>query len=237
MKQKIILLLVLIAGLTACTKDDDDYISMDAGYHAETATVEESKNQGTGVYEGEWIVGLFDKQVVDTAKLTVTEKSFKVRLPEEYLLQNNRPIGSTLYVVDKNGNPVNKPDNPYGNYMYNIEYEPSNLVLEYVNRGYSSDSKYVELSINSDSYKSEGYPILGSIHYINKFAEEDSSVSRDLTFIIGFSNNISGVAKYDQTTGLWTIKLKLDIIAYDTISNEELHFNPIELVYIAKKKI
>lgn len=231
MKQKIILLLVLIAGFTACSKDDGD-----ENISATIAPVMEPL-MGIGEYEGEWIVDLLDKQVVDTAKLIVTNSSFQVRLPEEYLLINHRPIGSPLYAVDQYGNPVNLSDDPYETYSYYIEYKPSNLVLEYVNRGYSSDSKYTELSINSDSYKSEEYPVLGSIHYINKFAQEEENVAGKYTFIIGFSKNISGVAKYDQTTGLWTIKLKLDIIAYDTIANEELHFNPTELVYIAKKKI
>ena len=226
MKQKIILLMVLIAGFTACSKDDgDDNIS------AIIAPVMDPL-MGIGEYEGEWIVDLLDKQVVDTAKLIVTNSSFQVRLPEEYLLINHRPIGSPLYAVDQYGNPVNLPDDPYETYMYNIEYEPSNLVLEYVNRGYSSDSKYIELSLNSNSYPSDENPVLGQIRYIDKYAMIGA-----LIFKIGFSRDISGVAVYDQATGLWTIKLKLDIIAYDTIANEELHFNPTELVYIAKKKI
>ena len=227
MKQKIILLMVLIAGFTACSKDDGDD-DVYAAYEPKADIL-----MGIGEYEGEWVVSLLDKQVVDTAKLIVTNSSFQVRLPEEYLLINHRPIGSPLYAVDQYGNPVNLSDDPYETYSYYIEYKPSNLVLEYVNRGYSSDSKYVELSLNSNSYPSDENPVLGQIRYIDKYAMIGA-----LIFKIGFSRDISGVAVYDQATGLWTIKLKLDIIAYDPIiANEELHFNPTELVYIAKKKI
>ena len=227
MKQKIILLMVLIAGFTACSKDDGDD-DVYAAYEPKADIL-----MGIGEYEGEWVVSLLDKQVVDTAKLIVTNNSFQIRLPEEYLLINHRPIGSPLYAVDQYGNPVNLSDDPYETYSYYIEYKPSNLVLEYVNRGYSSDSKYVELSLNSNSYPSDENPVLGQIRYIDKYAMIGA-----LIFKIGFSRDISGVAVYDQATGLWTIKLKLDIIAYDPIiANEELHFNPTELVYIAKKKI
>jgi hypothetical protein len=77
MKQKIILLLVLIAGLTACTKDDDDI----ANNYVEMASPGISQY---GEFEGDWIL---NNEKVDTAKLVVTEHSLIVREPSEPLIK------------------------------------------------------------------------------------------------------------------------------------------------------
>ncbi len=231
MKQKLFLLILLLGGLIACTKDDtkDDF-----QMYAEDAPF--IRMIRSGEFEGEWLD--FYSEVVDTARLTVTDSSFQVRLPEKYILLNNRVLGSTLYVTDEYGNPVSISDNP--NY-YKIEYEPSNLVLEYINKGYSSESNYFELSVNSDSYKSIDHPIIGIIHYTNKYAYGDGNLEDDdevkQSFEIGFSKDLSGQAMFDQNTGLWTIKLTLDIIVNDILGNIEFHKQPMRLVYISKKKI
>ena len=64
MKQTFILLLMLVLGLAACTKDDDRDI---AGNAVDPAVIAVLKVKGE--FEGVWVV---DKQEIDTAKLIVT---------------------------------------------------------------------------------------------------------------------------------------------------------------------
>lgn len=78
MKQKLMILMVLVAGLAACTEDDGDTYNADINYNAITPILE-------GEFEGVWVV---DQQEVDTARLTVTDSTFQFRLPEAYLLEN-----------------------------------------------------------------------------------------------------------------------------------------------------
>jgi hypothetical protein len=78
MKQKLMILMVLVAGLAACTEDDGDTYNADINYNAITPILK-------GEFEGVWVV---DQQEVDTARLTVTDSTFQFRLPEAYLLEN-----------------------------------------------------------------------------------------------------------------------------------------------------
>ena len=78
MRTQWMILLLLVTGLVACTKDED---------HELMKNIEENPsltmNQVLGEFEGVWVV---DQQEIDTAKLTVTENAFLVRFPEEYLI-------------------------------------------------------------------------------------------------------------------------------------------------------
>ena len=78
MKQKWMILLVLVVGLAGCTKDDGDV--------NEFEKKDSYKNTPFywGEFEGVWVV---DQQEVDTARLTVTDSTFQFRLPEAYLLE------------------------------------------------------------------------------------------------------------------------------------------------------
>ena len=79
MRMKLIIIMLLAIGIVACTKGDvDDDIQKSASDNAIIT------NMSIGEFEGEWV---FDEQVLDTAKLTVTRQSFEVRLPVEALLK------------------------------------------------------------------------------------------------------------------------------------------------------
>ena len=78
MKQILILLLVLIAGLAACTgPDDDDKL----GHNVE---MESPGISQFGEFEGDWIL---NNEKIDTAKLVVTENLLIVREPSEPLIK------------------------------------------------------------------------------------------------------------------------------------------------------
>ena len=77
MKQKLMLLMVLVAGLAACTKDDAEAATDDI-------TLQKLVLGSYGEFEGVWVV---DQQEIDTAKLTVTKDYLQVRYPVEYLVK------------------------------------------------------------------------------------------------------------------------------------------------------
>ena len=77
MKLKLCLLMMLVAGLVACSGGDD-------GLEAYDPQLNVPVNEGIGEFEGEWII---DQQVVDTARLVMTNEHFQLRLPEEQLLR------------------------------------------------------------------------------------------------------------------------------------------------------
>lgn len=83
MKQKLLLLMLLVAGLAACTKEvDGDINNLRSQIDIPWDHLED---YALGEYEGVWIV---DKREIDTAKLTVTKFFFYVRFPEEFLINN-----------------------------------------------------------------------------------------------------------------------------------------------------
>ena len=84
MKQKLLLLMLLVAGLAACTKEvDGDINNLQSQIDIPWDHLED---YALGEYEGVWIV---DKREIDTAKLTVTKFFFYVRFPEEFLINNS----------------------------------------------------------------------------------------------------------------------------------------------------
>jgi len=78
MKQKWMILMVLVVGLAACSKDDGDT------YNADLVQMNTITPFCLGEFEGVWVV---DQQEVDSARLTVTSSTFQFRLPEAYLLE------------------------------------------------------------------------------------------------------------------------------------------------------
>ena len=179
------ILVLLVAGLVACTKEDDNDFQNNID-----ANPEFTFNQLLGEYEGVWVV---DQQEIDTAKLTVTENAFLVRFPDEYLI---------------------------GKAFYDIAYNPSeaqynNRYANYASMGFSDRMVYFDFVVDSQRQNT------------------------DADNAIDFQSSQPGVAVFDLTTRLWTLKISLDTASQKVAdgTSVENDITPIVLVYIAKRKI
>jgi len=176
------ILVLLVAGLVACTKEDDNDFQNNI-----EANPEFTFNQLLGEYEGVWVV---DQQEIDTAKLTVTENSFLVRFPEEYLI---------------------------GKAFYDIAYSPSGVQYNnrYASMGFSDNMVYFDFVVDSQRQNTDA----------------DNSID--------FQSSQRGVAIFDLTTHLWTLKVSLDSTSQKVADGASIEndITPIVLVYIAKRKI
>lgn len=229
MRLKLIMILLLAIGIVACTKGDEaDYKGDISKNAADNAAI---TKMSVGEFEGEWI---FDEQVLDTAKLTVTMESFEVRLPVEALLKKNQ-IGISSHNID--GNPIYKSDDPNSDSSVDIEYiyEPCRVTWNYVNHGYSAATNYVYFSENNFSDDNIVNFLFGTISMNYK------KYGNELNYEVWYSRDQPGVAMYDIFSGLWTLKIefKITIIYYVEGSDNKvvMEVDPTELVYIAKRKI
>ena len=183
MKTQWMILMLLVAGLAACTKSEDDGLNINQSQmeHFYSSDIE------LGEFEGVWVV---DQQEIDTAKLTVTENTFLVRFPERYL--------------------INKA-------FYDIAYDPSEVQYsnQYASMGISEKMAYFDFVIDPQRQNTEA------------------------NNTIDFQSSQRGVAIYDLTTHLWTLKISLDTTSQKTADGTSVENNitPIVLVYIAKRKI
>jgi hypothetical protein len=177
------ILVLLVAGLAACTKSEDDGLNINQSQieHFYSSDIE------LGEFEGVWVV---DQQEIDTAKLTVTENTFLVRFPERYL--------------------INKA-------FYDIAYDPSEVQYsnQYASMGFSDRMVYFDFVVDSQRQNT------------------------DADNAIDFQSSQPGVAIFDLTTRLWTLKISLDTASQKTADGTSVENNitPIVLVYIAKRKI
>ena len=182
MKTQWMILMLLVAGLAACTKSEDYGLQSNI-----QNTSLSSSDIELGEFEGVWVV---DQQEIDTAKLTVTENTFLVRFPERYL--------------------INKA-------FYDIAYDPSEVKYsnQYASMGISEKMAYFDFVIDPQRQNTEA------------------------NNTIDFQSSQRGVAIYDLTTHLWTLKISLDTTSQKTADGTSVENNitPIVLVYIAKRKI
>lgn len=185
------ILVLLVAGLVACTKSEDDGLNINQSQieHFYSSDIE------LGEFEGVWVV---DQQEIDTAKLTVTENAFLVRFPDEYL------IGKAFYDIA----------------FYDIAYNPSeaqynNRYANYASMGFSDRMVYFD------------------------FVVDPQRQNTDADNAIDFQSSQPGVAIFDLTTRLWTLKISLDTASQKVAdgTSVENDITPIVLVYIAKRKI
>ena len=96
MKQKLIILMVLVAGLAACTKEvDGDINNLQKQIDMPWDNIDVYKFM-FGEYEGVWVV---DQQEIDTAKLTVTNAYFMVRYPLGYLVNKYFGKENKMYLA------------------------------------------------------------------------------------------------------------------------------------------
>ena len=222
MRLKLIIIMLLAIGIVACTKGDteDDILKC----ASDNAII---TNMSIGEFEGEWV---FDEQVLDTAKLTVTRQSFEVRLPVEALLKK---YGLIVTSIDY-GNPNNPSNNPNtdGSYDVKYKYEPYRVTWNYVNHGYSTATNYVYFSENNFSDENIVNFVLGYFYVNNKIN------GLGYEYEVCYSRDQPGVAMFDTFTYLWTLKIGVKItITYLFDGKVVEGALPTDLVYIAKKKI
>lgn len=230
MKQKIILLLVLIAGLTACTKDDD----VKANNYGEMASPGISQY---GEFEGDWIL---NNEKVDTAKLVVTEHSLIVREPSEPLIKyaakefiDNPQIDSKkLYnaslfgqIYDNNGFDLSNLVVEASNDLYCWLYEP---------QGYSENKLYNAFSSSTYATQTDFRIVRGTMYYDLK--------NEKATFgYLSIMTDKPMVAVFDRNTQLWTIRITLNKLHYviggDTYETIVDLSSPVDLLFVTTKKV
>lgn len=212
MKQKIILLMVLIAGFTACSKDDgDDNIS------AIIAPVMDPL-MGIGEYEGDWILN--NKQI-EKDTLTVLEHSLIVKFPSERLLR---------YVVGTIPSALDEVRFEYSNSYHCFDYE---LQGNSENKSYSN---LYDASSSSPYMKQTVYSVANGTMYYNGGIDKEIKHG-DYTVL----TDVPMLAIYDKVMHLWTLKITVNklIILKDGDTNEIITdlSSPVELLFVTTKKI
>lgn len=192
MKQKLILLLVLIASLAACTKDDgDDYISENnpAAYN----NASDSFSQ-FGEFEGRWLYAYGADAM--GYKLTVTEKNVQVAFPENELLifiDSNLwrfPEYQKLDIIGR------RP----------IEQQPITHTFHYEKVGISDYLLYYNFyydDLPQYSEKGEGYVVING-----KLDVLRNDYSRS-TLNFGILSDKPGVLIYNMRSHFWILTLKI----------------------------
>ena len=228
MKQKLILLMVLIAGLAACSKDED------GDYYAENAVDSENIAQ-YGEFEGDWIL---DQQVIGSAILVVTDKHFLLNLPEEQLLK----YALSLLTAD---GIVNIPDNSSITFVFDSKkeeqseekYASDNSIVSqwgYQLQGNSENNSYFEFdNTKLDLPYQPGYMVTHG--WVNVSDENGEKHKWELAF---FSNEpIVGI--FNRDNQLWVIKITLNNIFYDDMNGYYFRTlqSPPVLIFVAREKL
>ena len=226
MKQKKILLLVLIAGLTACTKDDGDNIQK---HNVEFMDFPEDFIE-KGEYEGEWIL---NQEKIDTAMLIVTNKGIIVEPPSEQLIKYAAYL---LTSGEVDNNLPNKKEITLDKIStHNVAFEVSN---DYHNwlleaQGRSSNQFYFTIKSSHPTASFSNFVIAeGKMYYI------DNNVKIDPCHLSLFTNEPI-LAVFDRDTNLWVIQITLNKLYYQIDYNDiivDLE-SPLELIYVATKKV
>lgn len=231
MKQILILLLVLIAGLAACTgPDDDDKL----GHNIE---MESPGISQFGEFEGDWIL---NNEKIDTAKLIVTEHSFIVRQPSEPLIKYAAKefIDNPQIVFEKMNNASS-----FEEINDNNGFDLSDLVVEasndlycwfYEPQGYSANKSYNAFSSSSYATQTDFKIIRGTMYYVLK--------NEKATFgYLSIMTDKPMVAVFDRNTQLWTIRITLNKLSYviggDTYETIVDLSSPVDLLFVTTKKV
>lgn len=236
MKQKLILLLVLIASLAACTKDDDDdYISEinPASTYTEKNGVEENtSNQGTGMYVGNWVIGRNTISSGDT--IIVKDDKIQLKLPEKKLLETAAYFYEETYGYIFRKNPIHKL------------YEPKtyNRNFGYMMKGISATKTYYDLYLDNVSlyFSTDGvvFPVVVGMMEV-KINGSSENIEK---WRIGFLTDKPGSAIYDKEKQLWALSIQLKSLYI--YANEEVRVLYIqshddgsypELVFVSNKKL
>ena len=214
MKQKLILLMVLIAGLAACSKDEESY---DYSKYA----VDSEIIVQYGEFEGDWIL---NQQKIETDTLTVTHDHFFVKAPSVPLIKYAvKELSKTenSYETDTPMMPNVKIETTYGSHIWPYEHQ-----------GYSSNNTYFNV---------EGLKSTVTQTYCTIANGMVNNVTGSFSFILSVCTDQPMVAVFNRDTNLWTLKMTLTIIKYNISGVDgEQTINlqlPAELLFVATKKL
>lgn len=221
MKLKLCLLMMLVAGLVACSGGDD-------GLEAYDPQLNVPVNEGIGEFDGEWII---DQQVVDTARLVMTNEHFQLRLPEEQLLRYALGLLSSSGDVSTPGSVSPSFDDTPD---YQKAYETSdNSQWSFQLQGFSENKAYYEFyDTLLDSTDQNAFSVCsGKVLFI---LDNEEAFSWPLAFY----SNEPKVAIFDRDTKLWTIKITLNKMYEGSDGDKiwDLPSHPV-LLFVAKRRI
>lgn len=187
-------LAVAIISLTvACSVDDADVYDAVPSHNSVVAT--------TGIYEGEWTV---NKQVVDTARLVVTDNVIQVRLPEKYLVSTYLlPFYNSVFfgnIGDKNGKGGVNEGVPIGG-VVSYEFHDTPVTAQVSAQGYSEQSQYM-------SFMSSTMLDGSLLTRFNAFSFEMAVNS--MPFHIDLLSREYATAVIQNATGQWTLGIPID---------------------------
>ena len=196
MKQKLFLLMVLIAGLVACSKDDDTR-------GLASNLVDSNKNdsignsrQELGDFEGHWI--MYNHIVSSGNIITVTENEIQLIIPDKDIAQTARLIYQYNDTLLSNAYPAQRI----------LDQTPIKRTFHYEIQGVSETKTYYNLyydSIPQYSNVNGEYPIvIGNMDVIMGFPYGSHA-----TWNIGFLANEPGVAIYDRKVNCWILMITL----------------------------
>ena len=229
MKQKLFLLMVLVAGLVACTKDED----------TQDIEIEELSIENEYVeFEGNWIL---NNVTIETDTLTVMDDHFFVRTPSVPLIKYavNELSNNSLFLPDIENKAYNgKADQseyttgPFIYYYVNVEATYGSHIWPYDFQGYSLNNAYY----NVDGLKSDvtqTYYIIanGLVNYYGDNKSYNLSICTDQPM----------VAVFNKDTHLWTLKMTFTKINYhisgvDGENTMDLQ-SPAEVLFVETKKL
>lgn len=178
----------------------------------------------TGIYEGEWTV---NKQVVDTARLVVTDNVIQIRLPEKYLVSTY-----FLPVSDEKGDKEGHDgaDGPIGSGVsYDLHGTP--MTAQVSAQGYSEQSQY--MSFTSGTMQDGGL--------LTRFNTCSFEITLNgLPYRIGLLSREYATAVLQNATGQWTLGIPIDGFLIKNLTTGETKVQEISstiIYYNTKRKI
>ena len=200
--------------LSACSTGDEDFIIDVSGKPQAT--------EARGVaFFGEWTV---DKQVVDTARLEVTDV-FKVRLPEIYLLSLYFKGANTAAYSDKSDEAEDTINTP----TISTTGVPANIEIQ--DHGYTNAAVFSDFTTTTE--KHDGVTLYRSAYFVFIFD--------DVKYLFELLSTENGGAVYRADTMGWTIAIPVDrfrITNTETMEEQEQMLkSPITLYYNTKERI
>lgn len=224
MKQKLFLLMVLVAGLVACSKDEDEKNVYQRGL-----ANNHMNYLGIGEFEGDWI---FNNVKVGTDTIKVLPELIYVNVPEDILLRYvaTEYVKSLIFNSEQSNDGINAAAQINDGLFSDLKVQSSNpRYWFYESQGYSDNTAYFNYNL----------PEIPEVRFVTGLIEyKGGNVNK--TWYLSFSTDKPIVAVYNKDTNLWTLKITLNkIIDYkdDGDKNTMDLQSPAELLFVATKKL
>ena len=229
MKQKLFLLMVLMVGLVACSKDEDDSDNLQIDIYKS----DNLNNLGMGEFVGDWIL---NNKKIETDTLSVMDNHFFVQAPSVPLIKYaaNELINNSLILPDNEYNgETDQSDYTAASFNYvKVEAAYGSHIWPYENQGYSYNNAYFNVEGLKNYVTQTDYIIANGLVYY--YGDNKS-------YNLSICTNQPMVAVFNKDTHLWTLKMTLTKINYhisgvDGENTMDLQ-SPAELLFVATKKL